>query len=97
MNFKIGNGELITEIEKRLDFHCPECGTETTAAIFHNSDIHLIAKLPLISSNDVYFTICPQCKTTWLINSDEMKLFKNGEIDTIEPSSYTKAEKYIND
>lgn len=79
MDYRLGKSKKIYDEGTTEKIECPTCKSNVEFSVFTNGDSKLVAKLPIIKLNTVYFLVCPKCGAVYGVDEAKGKSFKNGE------------------
>lgn len=79
MEYRIGKDKRISDRGQTEMLVCPKCKNNVKFSVFSNKDLNLLAKLPLVKIQDVFFLVCPECAGVFGVDNAKGKEFKNGE------------------
>ena len=79
MDYRLGNNKKIKALGETAELTCPKCGKKVNLSVFSNAEIRLSAELPIVSSGNVYFLICPECSAIYGVDESKGNVFKKGE------------------
>lgn len=94
MDYKLGNSDKIYSQGETRELVCPNCNCKAKFSVFTNFEARLIAKFPLIKTNNVYFAVCPNCASVFGIDSSKGKAFKKGEELAVGNFDLEQLEKF---
>lgn len=79
MEYRIGKSLKINEQGQTVELVCPSCNKKVNFSVFSNRNPELIAKMPFISNENIFFLICPECAAVFGVDNNKAKVFSKGE------------------
>lgn len=65
MQYKLGNYKRIQDKGQTVQLTCPKCNKKVKFSIFKNAKFELTSKLPLVTEENIYFLVCPECASVF--------------------------------
>lgn len=94
MEYKLGNSKIIKSRGESFELVCPHCNKKTNFGVFSNYERRLIAKMPLVDCNTVYFLICPQCSAIYTVDREIGDKFRKNDKAVLSPDLLKPLEEY---
>ncbi len=79
MDYRLGNNKKIKSLGQTAQLTCPSCNKKVCFSLFSNSELKITAELPIVSTGNVYFLVCPECGALYGVDEDKGNMFKKGE------------------